>query len=64
MIGNGPGIVGELGMVTLVLMERDTELFESEPSSLMLSAESENVEEATEITPLAVLLVLGVKVAV
>ena len=41
-----------------------TELFESEPSLLVLPAESENFELATEITPSAVLLSAGVKVAV
>ena len=41
-----------------------TELFESEPSLLVLPAESENFELATEITPLVVLLSVGVKVAV
>ena len=41
-----------------------TELFESEPSLLVLPAESENFELATEITPSAVLLSVGVKVAV
>ena len=41
-----------------------TELFESEPSLLVLPAESENFELATEITPLVVLLSMGVKVAV
>ena len=41
-----------------------TELFESEPSLLVLPAESENFELATEITPSVVLLSAGVKVAV
>ena len=41
-----------------------TELFESEPSLLVLPAESENFELATEITPSEVLLSVGVKVAV
>ena len=41
-----------------------TELFESDPSLLVLPAESENFELATEITPSAVLLSVGVKVAV
>ena len=36
----------------------------SEPSSLVLPAESENAEEPTEMTPLVVLSVVGVKVAV
>ena len=47
-----------------VSMERETELLESEPSLLVLSAESENAEEPTEITPLALLSAAGVKVAV
>ena len=52
-------------MVGLTLsMEKVTELFESEPSLLVLPAESENFELATEITPLVVLLSVGVKVAV
>ena len=41
-----------------------TELLASAPSLLVLPAESENLEEATEITPSVVLLVVGVKVAV
>ena len=52
-------------MVGLTLsMEKVTELFESDPSLLALKAESENFELATEITPSAVLLSAGVKVAV
>ena len=46
-----------------VSTERLTELLLSEPSLLVLPAESENLEEATEITPSVVLLVEGVKVA-
>ena len=41
-----------------------TELLASEPSLLVLPEESENLEEATEITPSVVLSVVGVKVAV
>ena len=41
-----------------------TELLASVPSLLVLPAESENFELATEITPLVVLLSVGVKVAV
>ena len=41
-----------------------TELLASAPSLLVLPEESENWDEATEITPLVVLLVVGVKVAV
>ena len=51
-------------MVGLMLStERVTELLLSLPSSLLLPAESENVELATEITPSVVLLSVGVKVA-
>ena len=46
-----------------VSTERVTVLLLSEPSLLVLPAESENLEEATEITPSVVLLVEGVKVA-
>ena len=41
-----------------------TELLASEPSRLLLPAESENFELATEITPSVVLSAVGVKVAV
>ena len=41
-----------------------TELLASEPSLLVLPAESENLAEATEITPSVVLSDVGVKVAV
>ena len=41
-----------------------TELLASEPSRLLLPAESENLELATEITPSVVLLSVGVKVTV
>ena len=41
-----------------------TELLASEPSRLLLPAESENFELATERTPSVVLLSVGVKVAV
>ena len=47
----------------MVSTVRVTELLVSEPSSLVLPAASENVELATEITALVVLLVVGVKVA-
>ena len=46
-----------------VSTERVTELLASEPSELSLPAVSVKVPLATEITPLAVLLLLGVKVA-
>ena len=42
----------------------DLNLLVSEPSALLLPAESENFELATEITPSVVLSVVGVKVAV
>ena len=52
-------------MVGLTLStEKVTELLASVPSLLVLPAESENFELATEITPLVVLLSVGVKVAV
>ena len=41
-----------------------TELLASAPSLLVLPEESENLDEATEITPSVVLSVVGVKVAV
>ena len=40
-----------------------TELLASEPSLFALPAASEKVPSATEMTPLAVLLLVGVKVA-
>ena len=46
-----------------VSTESVSELLESDPSRLLLPAESENFELATEITPSVVLSVLGVKVA-
>ena len=54
--GDGDGVV--------VSTVKVTELLASEPSRLLLLAESENFELATEITPSAVLLSVGVKVAV
>ena len=52
-------------MVGLTLStEKVTELLASVPSLLVLPAESENFELATEITPSEVLLSVGVKVAV
>ena len=47
----------------MVSTERVTELLLSLPSALLLPAESENVELATEMTPSVVLLSVGVKVA-
>ena len=46
-----------------VSTERVSELLASEPSRLLLPAASENFELATEMTPLVVLSVSGVKVA-
>ena len=40
-----------------------TELLASDPSRLLLPAESENLELAMDITPSVVLLLVGVKVA-
>ena len=48
----------------MVSTVRVTELLASAPSLLVLPAASEKVAEATEITPLVVLLAVGVKVAV
>ena len=47
-----------------VSTERVTVLLLSEPSVLVLPAASVNLDEATEIRPLAVLSAVGVKVAV
>ena len=60
--GGGEGDVGGDGLIVLTL--KLTELFASEPSSLLLPAESENFVLATETTPLVVLLSIGMKVAV
>ena len=46
-----------------VSTERVTELLLSPPSALLLPAESENFELATEMTPSVVLFSVGVKVA-
>ena len=54
--GDGEGVV--------VSTVKVTELLASAPSLLVLPEESENLEEATEITPSVVLSVVGVKVAV
>ena len=48
----------------MVSTVRVTVLFASAPSLLVLPAASEKVLEATEMTPLVVLLAVGVKVAV
>ena len=55
----------EMAMVgRMVSTLKVTELLASVPSLLVLPAESENFELATEITPSEVLLSVGVKVAV
>ena len=51
-----------VGRIVSTLIER--ELLASEPSALLLLLASENLALSTEITPLAVLLAVGVKVAV
>ena len=57
--GDGDGD-GEVVVSTVKV----TELLASAPSLLVLPEESENLDEATEITPSVVLSVVGVKVAV
>ena len=57
--GDGDG-EGEVVVSTVKV----TELLASEPSRLLLPAESENFELATEITPSVVLSSVGVNVAV
>ena len=60
-LGEGDGDVeGEVVVSTVKV----TELLASEPSRLLLPAESENFELATEITPSLVLSSVGVNVAV
>ena len=48
----------------MVSIESVTVLFGSEPSLLKLPAASENLVDATEITPFVVLSAVGVKIAV
>ena len=57
-------MLGGVVSAAVVSTVKVTELFESEPSLLVLPAESENFELATEITPSEVLLSVGVKMAV
>lgn len=59
-VGEGDG-EGDGEVVSTVKV---TELLASEPSALVFPAESENLDEATEMTPSVVLLAVGVKVAV
>ena len=61
--GGGDG-EGEGEGEVVVSTVKVTELLASAPSLLVLPEESENLDEATEITPLVVLSVVGVKVAV
>ena len=67
-VGDGEGLGEGLGLGegegVVVSTVKVWELLASEPSALVLPAESENLEEATEMTPSAVLLADGVKVAV
>ena len=66
-VGAGVGVVVGVGLGEgaggLVSTVKVTELLASEPSVLALLAASVKVPLATEITPLAVLLAEGVKVA-
>ena len=62
-LGEGDG-EGEGEGEVVVSTVKVTELLASEPSRLLLPAESENFELATEITPSVVLLSVGVKVEV
>ena len=57
-----PELIAMVGLVVSTVMV--TELLASEPALLVLPAESENFELATETTPSVVLLSVGVKVAV
>ena len=61
--GEGEGLGDGVGVV-VVSTVKVTELLASAPSRLLLPAASENFELATEITPSALLLSVGVKVAV
>ena len=57
-------MVGGVVSAAVVSTVKVTELLASVPSLLVLPAESENFELATEITPSEVLLSVGVKIAV
>ena len=61
--GLGAGVGEGLGAGERVSTVSETELLASAPSLLRLPAASENLEEATEMTPSAVLSAVGVKVA-
>ena len=64
-LGLGLGLVGGPGDGggVVVSIEKVRELLASAPSLLRLPAASENLEEATEMTPSAVLSAVGVNVA-
>ena len=61
--GEGDGVGLGVGDELLVSTERVAELLLSEPSRLKFPAESQNLFDATEITPSVVLSAAGVKVA-
>ena len=63
-LGDGEGEGDGDGVGVVVSTVKVTELLASAPSLLVLLEESENLEEATEITPSVVLSVEGVNVAV
>ena len=63
-VGLGDGLGLGDGEAVVVLTVKVKELLASAPSLLVLPAESENFEPATEMTPSVVLSVVGVKVAV
>ena len=56
-------ILGGVVSAATVLIERVTELLASEPSALVLPAESEKAPDATEMRASEVLPVVGVRVA-
>ena len=62
-LGVGEGVGLGVGDELLVSTERVAELLLSEPSRLKFPAESQNLFDATEITPSVVLSAAGVKVA-
>ena len=57
-----PDVIAIVGLTVSTL--RVKVLFASDPSALLLPAASENLEEATLISPLVVLSAVGVNVAV
>ena len=60
--GLGEGLGDGAGVVVSTLMV--SELLDSKPSALALALASEKRSDATEMTPLVVLLLEGVKLAV